>query len=77
MKTKVLPSIVGIGVIGAVAILWHFQVLQKLCAGHFGAGSAAPTQENPADEGESEKIIRLDEAAQKECGLEIATAGPG
>ncbi len=77
MKTKILPSIVAIGIMGTVVVLWHFQVLQKLLAGYSGAGSVAPSEESQAEAREGEKIVRLDEAALKECGIEIATAGPG
>ncbi len=77
MKTKILSGIMVMGAIGVVAALWHFQILQKLFASSFGTGSVAQTQEKEADEREGEKIVRLDEAALKECGLEIATAGPG
>ncbi len=77
MKTKILPSIVVIGIMGTVAALWHFQVLQKPFAGRFGAGSVAPSEERENDASEGERIVRLDEAALKESGLEMATAGPG
>ncbi len=77
MKTKILPGIVVIGIMGTVAALWHFQVLQKLCAGRFGAGSVAQSEERENDASEGEKIVRLDEAAIKESGIEMATAGPG
>ncbi len=77
MKTKILPSIVVIGIMSTVAVLWHFQVLQKLFAGNFGAGSAAVSEEGQADEREGEKIVRLDDTALKESGIESATAGPG
>lgn len=78
MKTRVLSSIMGIGVTGIViAILWHFQVPQRLFARHPGAGSVAPRQEPRTEVSEDERIVRLDEAAVKESGIEIATAGPG
>ncbi len=77
MKTKVLPSIVVIGIMGTIAALWHFQVLQKLFAGRFGAGSVAQSEEHENDASEGERIVRLDEAAIKESGIEVATAGPG
>ncbi len=77
MKTKILPSIVVIGIMGTVAALWHFQVLQKPFAGRFGAGSVAPSEERENDASEGERIVRLDEAALKESGLEMAAAGPG
>ncbi len=35
------------------------------------------SEERETDAGEGEKIVRLDEAAIKESGIEIATAGPG
>jgi len=77
MKTRILSGVMGIGVIVVVGVLWHFQVLQKLWAGSRGAGSATLSQEHQTDAGEGEKIVRLDEAAIKESGIEIATAGPG
>lgn len=77
MKTRVLSSIVVIGIAVAVVVLWHFQVLQKLFAGPSGAGSITLSEEGQAETRESEKIVRLDEAALKESGIEVATAGPG
>ena len=77
MKTKVLSGIVAVGVIGVGGALWHFQVLQKFFAGRPGAGSVATLAERPAEAREGEKVVRLDEAAVKESGIEIATAGPG
>jgi len=77
MKTRVLSGIMAVGVIGVGGVLWHFQVLQKLFAGHQGADSAAVREEPETDANESEKIVRLDEASVKESGIEIATAGPG
>ena len=77
MKMKVLSSIMVFGVIGAVIVLWHFQVLQKLFADNPGAVSVAPREEHQTDAGEYEKLVRLDESAVKESGIEIATAGPG
>jgi cobalt-zinc-cadmium efflux system membrane fusion protein len=40
-------------------------------------GSVALREEPPTDASQSEKIVRLDEAAIRESGIEIATAGPG
>ncbi len=77
MKRKILPSIVAIAMISTVVVLWHFQVLQKLFAGHSGARSVAVSEEEQAEASEGEKIVRLDEASLKESGIEIATAGPG
>jgi cobalt-zinc-cadmium efflux system membrane fusion protein len=77
MKTRVLSSIMAVGVIGVGGVLWHFQVLQKFFAGHLGAGSVAIPEERQTDAREDEKVVRLDEAAIKESGIEIATAGPG
>jgi len=77
MKMRVLSSITVIGVIGVVAILWHFQVLQKFFASNAGAGSVALRGEPQTGTSEDEKVVRLDEAAVKESGIEIATAGPG
>jgi cobalt-zinc-cadmium efflux system membrane fusion protein len=77
MKTRVVPSIVVIGMMGTVVALWHFQILQKLFAGYSGAGSVARSEEDQAEAREGEKIVRLDEAALKESGVEVATAGPG
>jgi len=77
MKTRVLLGIMAVGVIGVGGVLWHFQVLQKLFAGNLGADSAAVREEPETNANESEKIVRLDEAAVKESGIEIATAGPG
>ena len=77
MKTKELCSVMPVGVIVAVVLLWHFQVLQKLFAGSSGAGSVALPEEHQTDTNEGEKIVRLDEAAVRESGIEIATAGPG
>jgi len=77
MKTKILSSILVVGVMSVVAILWHFQILQKLWAGGPDAGSVASSEERETDAGEGEKIVRLDEAAIKESGIEVATAGPG
>jgi membrane fusion protein, heavy metal efflux system len=77
MRTKVLSGVITIAAIGAVAVLWHFQVLQKLWAVNLGADSAAGREEHPTAADEGEKIVRLDEAALKESGIEVATAGPG
>jgi cobalt-zinc-cadmium efflux system membrane fusion protein len=77
MKTRVLLGIMAVGVIGVGGVLWHFQVLQKLFAGHPGADSAAVREEPETDVSEGEKLVRLDEAVMKESGIEIATAGPG
>lgn len=77
MKTKILSGIMIVGVIGAGAILWHFQILQRLWASGPGAGSAALSEERETDANEGEKIVRLEEAAIKESGIEMATAGPG
>ena len=77
MKTRHLWSIMAVGVIGVGGILWHFQVLQNLFAGSPGAGSVTVVDERQTDAREDEKIVRLDEAAVKESGIEIATAGPG
>jgi cobalt-zinc-cadmium efflux system membrane fusion protein len=77
MKTRVVSSVIGIGVIGVVVVLWHFEVLQKLFAGNPGVGSVALREEPQTNAGEDEKVVRLDEAAVKESGIEIATAGPG
>jgi len=77
MKTKVLSIIVVIGVAGTAVALWHFQVLQRLFAGPSGTDAVAQSREGEADEREGEKIVRLDDAALKESGIEIATAGPG
>ncbi len=77
MKTRILSGIMGIGVIAVVAVLWHFQVLQKLWAGGPGAGSVALSEERAAAMSGGERIVRLDEAAIEESGIEIATAGSG
>ena len=77
MKTKILSSIVVIGVAGVLVALWHFQVLQKLWAGHWGSGSVVLSEEGRAEAPEGGKIVRLDEAALKESGVETAAAGPG
>jgi cobalt-zinc-cadmium efflux system membrane fusion protein len=77
MRTKVLSSIMVIGVIVAAIVLWYFGVPRKFFAGYAGAGSVAVSEEEQAGPREGEKIVHLDEAALKECGLEIATAGPG
>jgi cobalt-zinc-cadmium efflux system membrane fusion protein len=61
------------GAIGAIAVLWQCQVLQKFWAGDPGARS----EEHQTDESEGETIVRLDEAAVKESGIEVAPAGPG
>jgi cobalt-zinc-cadmium efflux system membrane fusion protein len=77
MKTRVLSSIMAVGVIGVAGVLWHFQVLQKLFAGNPGTGSVAVPDERQTDASKDEKVVRLNEAAIKESGIEIATAGPG
>jgi cobalt-zinc-cadmium efflux system membrane fusion protein len=77
MKTRVVSSIMAIGVTGVAVVLWRFQVLQKLFAGNAGVDSAAVRSERDVDAGESEKLVRLDEAVMKESGIEIATAAPG
>ncbi len=77
MRMKILRGIMVLGVLGVAGILWHFQVLQRLWAGGPGAGSVVASEEGQADVGEDQKIVRLDEAAVKESGIEIAAAGPG
>jgi len=77
MKTRELWSIMPVGVIVAVVLLWHFQVLQKLFAGNRSVDSVALSQERQTDAAEEEKIVRLDDAAVKESGIEIAVASAG
>jgi len=77
MKTKVLSSIIAIGVIGITGVLWHFQVFQKLFRATPGAASVSIGEERDAEANEGEKLVRLEEAALKESGVETAAAGPG
>jgi cobalt-zinc-cadmium efflux system membrane fusion protein len=66
-----------VGVIVAVVLLWHFQVLQKLFAGNPRADSVVLSEERQTEEGGDERIVRLDDVVVKESGIEIATAGAG
>jgi membrane fusion protein, heavy metal efflux system len=77
MKTRIVLGVVGIGIISVAIVLWHFQVLQKLGAGGPGASPAALSEERERDASEGERIVRLEEAAIDESGIEVATAGPG
>jgi membrane fusion protein, heavy metal efflux system len=74
MKTKILLSgIVVLAVAGAA--FWCFDVPQRWLGGRTGATSADGPSDTEA--GAGEKVVRLEEAAMKEAGIQIATAGPG
>ncbi len=74
MKTKILlPGIVVLAVAGTV--LWYGDVPQRWFAGRPTASAVDPERDTEA--GGDEKVVRLEEAALKEAGVEIATAGPG
>jgi membrane fusion protein, heavy metal efflux system len=77
MKAKVLWSIMTIGVIGVVAVMWHFQVIQKLFAGNSGENSVVIRDEREPDATDGEMVVRLDEAVMKESGVETGIAGSG
>jgi cobalt-zinc-cadmium efflux system membrane fusion protein len=77
MRMRVLSSVVAIAVIGVAGVLWHFQIFQKLFSTHPGTAAICVPGEREADAGGGERLVRLEEAAMKECAIEIATAGPG
>jgi len=77
MKTRLISAIVTVGLIAAVAILWHFRVVQKLWAGGSNANSASLAEERETDTNDAEKVVRLEDAAIEESGIEVAEAGPG
>jgi cobalt-zinc-cadmium efflux system membrane fusion protein len=77
MKNRLRVAAIAVGAIAAALVLWRFQVLLKLSIGDPGSRSTAVSQRPQADARPDETVVRLDEAAMKESGLSVITAGPG